>query len=272
MDYTALTCLDEIGGGGRALKLPNLDAPIKMAEPFRHSGKILAVAISRKADQRHASTSVEADAGGAMKAYRFPESESQAAGVDLGAEALAALPDGTAVQGSKAAGRYAAQLARAQKSPSRKIGAKKDEKKSSSCRKRRKRAAKMHRRITDSRRDTLHKPAAFPAAAYSVIGIEGLNIKGMLANHKLAKHIADGAFYEFKRQLPYKADATGAQPALADPLFPSSKACSRRGAACGGLKLSEREWARQSCGARRHRDVNAAYNLEKMALAKLQAN
>jgi transposase len=37
-------------------------------------------------------------------------------------------------------------------------------------------------------------------------------------------------------------------------------------------KLSEREWARQSCGARRHGDVNAAINLEKMASAKLQAS
>jgi putative transposase len=201
-----------------------------MAEPFRHSGRILAAAISRKADQRHASTSVEADAGGAIKTYRFPESESQAAGVDLGAEALAALPGGVAMQGSEAAGRYADQPARARKSPSRKIGAEKGGKKSSNCRKRRKRAAKMHRRMTDSRRDALHKPAAFPAVAYSVIGIEGLSIKGMLANHKLAEHIADGAFYEFKRRLPYKADAAGAQAALADPLFPSSKACSRRGA------------------------------------------
>jgi hypothetical protein len=128
MDYAALARLDGTGGGGRALKIPNLDAPMKMAEPLRHSGRILAAAISRKADQRHASTSVETDAGGAMKAYRFPESESQAAGVDLGAEALADLSGGTAMQGSEAAGRYAAQPARARKSPSRKIGAEKGEK------------------------------------------------------------------------------------------------------------------------------------------------
>ncbi|MDR1541585.1 MAG: transposase [Clostridiales bacterium] len=272
MDYTALTCLDEIGRGGQALKIPNLDSPLKMAEPFRYSGKILAVTISRKADQWYASITVETDISDATKTYRFPDSKNQAIGVDLGAEALATLSDGTVIQGSKATRQYADQLARAQKSLSRKIGAKKDEKKSNNYRKQRKRVAKIHKRITDARHDTLHKLTTFLAVTYSVIGIEDLNVKGMLANHKLAKHIADGAFYEFKRQLLYKADAAGAQVVLADPFFPSSKTCSHCGAVYGGLKLSEREWDCQSCGARHHRDINAANNLEKMALAKLQAS
>jgi putative transposase len=131
--------------------------------------------------------------------------------------------------------------------------------------------AKIHKRITGARHGALHKLTAFLAANYGVAGIEGLNIKGMLANHKLAKHIADSAFYEFKRQLLYKAEATGAKVALADPFFPSSKTCCNCGAVYGGLKLSQREWGCQSCGAHHHRDVNAAKNLEKIALIKLAA-
>jgi transposase len=84
-----------------------------MAEPFRFNGKILAVAISRKADQRHAPISAETDISGVIKAYRFPESKNQAAGVDLGVKAFAALSDGTAMPGSKAARQYADRLARA---------------------------------------------------------------------------------------------------------------------------------------------------------------
>jgi putative transposase len=84
------------------------------------------------------------------------------------------------------------------------------------------------------------------AADYSVIGIEDLNVKGMLANHKLAKHIADGA-----------------KVASADPFFPSSKTCHACGAIHSELKLSDREWDCQRCGAHHHRDVNAARNLEK---------
>jgi putative transposase len=88
----------------------------------------------------------------------------------------------------------------------------------------------------------------------------------------LAKQIADGEFYEFKRQLLYKAEATGTKVALADPFFPSSKTCYNCGAVYGGLKLSQREWGCKSCGAHHHRDVNAAKCLEKIALEKLEAS
>jgi putative transposase len=87
----------------------------------------------------------------------------------------------------------------------------------------------------------------------------------MLANHKLAKHIADGAFYEFKRQLLYKASMTGSKVILADRFFPSSKTCNVCGAVYDGLKLSEMRWQCETCGAVHDRDINAAINLEKIA-------
>lgn len=268
MDYTALYGLSAISQGCQYLKIPNLEAPLKMAEKLRFKGKILAVVISRKADQWYASFTVEADISETVKTFHFPDGKNQTIGVDLGVRSLATLSDGTVVAGSKATRQYADKLARAQKNLSRKKGSKKGEEKSNNFRKQQMKVARIHKRIADARKDALHKLTTFLAVNYSIIGIEDLNIKGMLANHKLAKHIADGGFYEFKRQLHYKARVTGAKVVLAGAFFPSSKTCSECGAVYDGLRLSEREWTCQSCGTHHDRDINAARNLEKMALAE----
>jgi hypothetical protein len=38
-----------------------------------------------------------------------------------------------------------------------------------------------------------------------VIGIEDLNVRGMMANGKLSRAVADVGMFEFRRQLEYKA-------------------------------------------------------------------
>jgi putative transposase len=124
MDCTALRGLEEISRGGRRLKIPNLETPLKMAEALRYNGRMLAAAISGKADQWYASFSVEIDISESVKAYRFPDGENQAVGVDLGVKALATLSDGAAVPGSKATRQCAGKLARARRNLARKRGSK----------------------------------------------------------------------------------------------------------------------------------------------------
>ena len=266
MDYTALRGLAEISQGCQYLKIPNLETPLKMAETLRYSGKILAVVISRNADQWYAAFTVDSETSEIVNRYHFPDCKNQAVGVDLGISNLAVLSDGTVIPGSKATRQYSKLLARAQKNLSRKVGSIKGEEKSHNYVKQQNKVARIHKRIADTRNDTLHKLTTFLVTNYSVIGIEDLNIKGMIANHKLSKHIADGAFFELKRQLIYKADMTGARIVIADKFYPSSKTCSSCGTVNESLKLSEREWKCPSCGILHDRDVNAAVNLEKIAL------
>jgi putative transposase len=100
---------------------------------------------------------------------------------------------------------------------------------------------------------------------FAVIGIEGLNVRGMMANGKLARSIADMGFHAFRRQLDYKAAMAGSQIVVANRWYPSSKTCSDCGHIVETLPLSVREWDCPACGAHHDRDVNAARNLEKMA-------
>lgn len=101
--------------------------------------------------------------------------------------------------------------------------------------------------------------------------IEDLNVSGMMANHKLAKSIADMGFYEFRRQMEYKSQLYGSQLIIVDRFYPSSKTCSNCGIIKDSLLLSERVFCCDHCNLKIDRDLNAAKNLEKIgrATAKL---
>lgn len=94
-------------------------------------------------------------------------------------------------------------------------------------------------------------------------------MKGMLANVRLARAIADVGFFEIRRQLLYKALRFGTRIVLADRWYPSSKLCSTCGTRNGELTLDERTWTCASCGITHDRDVNAAVNLQRIASGAL---
>ena len=93
------------------------------------------------------------------------------------------------------------------------------------------------------------------------IVIEDLNVRGMMKNKYLAKHIQNSMFYEFRRQLGYKCSEYGIQLIIADRFYPSSKACSCCGFIKSDLKLNDRVYKCNSCGLEIDRDLNAAENL-----------
>jgi putative transposase len=101
---------------------------------------------------------------------------------------------------------------------------------------------------------------------HNPIGIEDLNVKEMMSGSKSARSVADMSFFEFRRQLEYKAKAAGVKVIVADSRFASSKTCSFCGHKLAELSLSVRQWTCPECGARHDRDVNAAINLKHYAL------
>ena len=125
----------------------------------------------------------------------------------------------------------------------------------------------MHARIANIRRDSLHQLSTSITRRFHTIGIEDLNVKGMLGNRHLSRAIADMGFYELRRQLEYKATWRGGQVVLVGRWYPSSKLCSCCGYRLDELGLGVRHWTCPGCGASNDRDVNAAINLRNMAVS-----
>jgi putative transposase len=124
--------------------------------------------------------------------------------------------------------------------------------------------ARQHLKIANARQDFLHKTTTDLAKNHGVIVIEDLNVKGMMANHCLAKAISDCGFYEFRRQLSYKCELSGTKLIISDRWFASSKTCSNCEYVKESLPLSERTFICEHCGLSLDRDLNAAINLSKV--------
>jgi putative transposase len=182
-----------------------------------------------------------------------------ACGVDLGIKTLATLSTGKTFANPQPYRQSQAKLARLQKAASRKG------KGSSNRHKANMKVAKQHARTANIRKDTLNKLTTHLAKNHDQIVIEDLNVSGMMANHCLAKSIADLGLYEFRRQLTYKSELYGSKLTLVSRFYPSSKTCS----CCGHIQdmpLKERVFDCHKCSASLERDLNAALNLKNQAV------
>ncbi|MBD3798157.1 MAG: IS200/IS605 family element transposase accessory protein TnpB [Campylobacterales bacterium] len=85
--------------------------------------------------------------------------------------------------------------------------------------------AKLHEKVADSRKDYLHQIShklVCESQATSFI-VEDLNVKGLIRNKKLSRHIADVAWGEFIRQLEYKCDWNGKNLIRINRFYPSAE-------------------------------------------------
>jgi putative transposase len=184
--------------------------------------------------------------------------KSEKIGVDVGINALATCSDGTVFANPKAYRKAKKRLARLQRRVSRKVKGSNNRKKAIT------RLGIAHKRVSDIRKDNLHKITTYLAKNHSQVVIEDLNVSGMLKNHKLASAIADCGFFEFKRQLTYKCDWYGSNLIIIDRFYPSSQICSN----CGHkqkMPLKERVYNCPNCQTSLDRDLNASINLKNYA-------
>ena len=80
----------------------------------------------------------------------------------------------------------------------------------------------------------------------------------------------DFSWHQFVLTLKYKMEQQGKHLILINRWFPSSKQCSHCGWKNEELKLSDREWTCQGCGAVHDRDENASKNLLKEGMKELE--
>jgi len=128
------------------------------------------------------------------------------------------------------------------------------------------RLAILHEKVANQRKDFLHKTSSELIKNHDSLAIEDLNVKGMLANHKLAQSISDAGWSTFVEMLEYKATWYGKNILKIGTFEPSSKTCSHCGNTNKELTLQDREWTCGSCSAVLDRDVNAACNIKSFAL------
>ncbi|WP_210671073.1 RNA-guided endonuclease InsQ/TnpB family protein, partial [Helicobacter cinaedi] len=105
---------------------------------------------------------------------------------------------------------------------------------------------------------------------YDYIGLENLNTQGMMKNHKLAKSLVDVSFYEFNRQLEYKANYMQKEIHRVDKFYPSSKTCSCCGYIKEDLSLKDRIFDCPNCKTKLDRDYNASLNIYRVGASTLR--
>jgi len=185
-------------------------------------------------------------------------SSSKVVGIDLNSKFLLVLDNGQAVENQKFLKRKEKRLKKYQRRMSRMIP------KSANRNKQRIKVARLHEKISNSRKDFIEKITTQVVKTYDIICLEDLNVKAMQKWN--GRMVQEAPFRMIREKMTWKANKFGKHLFFIDRFDPTSKVCSR----CGSLlelTLKDR-WIECSCGLSIHRDQNAAKNIRSLGLLR----
>ena len=247
---------------GKKIQLPTLGT-FRLQEKLYESYVSQTFTVSKEADGWYVSFSV-----GAERIPPIMHEVVEPVGIDLGIKTFATISDGTTLEAPKPYKEAKTKLGRFQYHNRNKQFGNRTQgiPASNNAKKYFQKLAKRHQRITNKRKDFLHKSTTKICEKYAHVRIEDLNVKGMIANSKLSKAVSDLGFYEFRRQLEYKAPVFGTKLDIVDRWYPSSKQCRICKQKNDGLKLSDRIFvcSNAACNHTEDRDLHASKNLAEV--------
>jgi putative transposase len=217
---------DQFELGDHRMWIPKLGW-VNMAENLRFNGKVTGARVTRAADWWFLSISVALPDD-------LPDKRVPAVGIDVGLNRLATLSTGEGYENQAFLRTALKKLRQANQRLHRRVKGSKNREKA------RRQVARLHYRITSSRDDVLHKMTTSIANCYGIIGIEDLNLQGLLKNRRLARSFSDAALGKLLRLLTNKVEQRGGRVIKVGRFFPSSKMCHSCGWKWGNMELSDR--------------------------------
>jgi len=242
------------------LILPKFKSGIKINLHREINGEILFATISKSTTGNYyVSLTCEVQ-------HQTYEKTNSKVGIDTGIKDLAILSDGTTYENIRSLKTKLKKLKYNQRQLSKKV------KGSSSRNKQKQKLAIVHEKITNVRKDYLHKVSTEIVKNHDIISVEDLAVKNIMKNHKLAQVMSDVSLGTFYSMLEYKCEWNDKQFVKIDRFFPSSKMCSNCGWINQDLTLNIREWTCPSCDEKHDRDFNASKNILKQGLKILSGS
>lgn len=245
---------------GHWLRFSRCPGRVNMAETLRFQGKIMCGRVSRHGGHWWIAITVETE-----QEWQ-PAPSGSAVGVDLGLRALATTSDGDVIPNPRHLSSLQRKRARLQRELARRTPG------GANWQRTKARLTVLEATIGNRRREQMHVVTSALTARYEVVAVENLNVAGMLRNHRLAGAVGDASFFEFRRQLEYKAPRRGGRVVVVDTWFPSSRLCHHCGWRNETLSLSDSRWSCSGCGRTVHRDFNAALNIRDEGLRILNSD
>lgn len=237
-------------------KLPKIGT-VTIFKDRQPQGQLRNATITRKNNKYYISITTK------QETEELTKTNDNQVGIDMGISFFATLSTGEQIENQRYTLKYERKLRIENRSLARK------KKGSKSREKQRMKVAKLHEKISNTRKDFLHKQSKKLTDKYGLIVVEDLKVKDMVKNKYFSKHILDASWSEFFNQLSYKSYQKGGEFIKINPAY-TSQTCRSCGEVDKKSRVNQSKFVCTSCGVESNADINASNNILSEGIALIR--